>query len=69
MTTANTALLTEIETFLSDGRMAETTFGRKAVNDGKLVERLRGGASVTLSTAETIRAFIAAAGREPARAA
>ena len=38
--------------------MAESTFGRQAVNDGKLCARLRNGKDVTLDTAERIRSFI-----------
>jgi hypothetical protein len=38
--------------------MAESTFGRLAVNDGKLCARLRGGKDVTLETAGKIRTFI-----------
>ena len=52
-------LLSEIEAFLRSAGMAESTFGRKAVNDGKLLSRLRSGASVTLEKAAQIRRFIA----------
>lgn len=38
--------------------MADTTFGLKAVNDGKLVFRLRAGKSITLSTLERIEQFM-----------
>ncbi len=38
--------------------MAESTFGRRAVNDGKFVTRLRHGGRVTTSTIERVRAFI-----------
>lgn len=38
--------------------MAESTFGRQSVNDGKLCSRLRSGKDVTLDTAEKIRSFI-----------
>jgi hypothetical protein len=38
--------------------MAETTFGRLAVNDGKFVGRLRSGANMTLSTVDRVRNFI-----------
>ena len=54
------SLLQEIEAFIKKAEMAESTFGGKVANDGKLVARLRGGGSVTLRTAEKIRAFIAA---------
>src|SRR6185437_4591664 len=38
--------------------MAESTFGRLAVNDGKLVSRLRFGGRVRDKTVERVRAFI-----------
>ena len=40
--------------------MAETTFGRRAVNDGKLVHRLREGKRITIDTLDRIQAYIAA---------
>lgn len=51
-------LLHEIETFIGSARMAASTFGRKAVNDGKLVGRLRSGSTVTLEKASRIRSFM-----------
>ena len=59
-------LLAEIEAFLSQRRMAETTFGRLAVNDGKFVGRLRGGANMTLATVEKVRRYLASQAREVA---
>src|SRR6202049_3949566 len=53
------ALLRDITEFCRHARMAESTFGRLAVNDGKLVNRLRLGGRVTTETAERVRAFIA----------
>ena len=53
-------LLSEIEAYLRLAGIAESTFGRKAVNDGKLLGRLRGGSSVTLEKAAQIRRFIRA---------
>ncbi|MEJ8575028.1 hypothetical protein [Microbaculum marinum] len=41
--------------------MAESTFGRLAVNDGKLVARLRDGKSVTLHTLERLQQFMRSA--------
>ncbi|HZM35097.1 MAG TPA: hypothetical protein VFC18_11455 [Burkholderiales bacterium] len=38
--------------------MAESTFGRRAVNDGKFVSRLRDGARVTPETLERVNQFI-----------
>src|SRR5690554_1276107 len=51
-------LLLEIESFCRLSGMAESTFGRLAVNDGKLCMRLRSGKDVTLETAKKIRSFI-----------
>src|ERR1700756_3331589 len=56
------ALLREIGEYCRRSRMAESTFGRLAVNDGKLVSRLRLGGRVTTTTVERVQAFIA---REP----
>lgn len=54
------ALLQEIDAFIAERSMAETTFGRRSVNDGKFVARLRAGGNITFSTAERVRAFIRA---------
>lgn len=52
-------LLIEIEAFLAHlGGMAETTFGRLAVNDGKFVRRLREGCNMTLGTIQRTRQFM-----------
>ena len=56
------ALLRDIAEYCRRAKMAESTFGRHAVNDGKLVSRLRLGGRVTTDTVERVRAFIA---REP----
>jgi hypothetical protein len=53
------ALLHDIAEFCRGARMAESTFGRLAVNDGKLVNRLRLGGRVTTDTVDRVRAFIA----------
>jgi len=52
------SLLLEIESFCRRSGMAESTFGRLAVNDGKLCMRLRSGKDVTLETANKIKSFI-----------
>jgi hypothetical protein len=52
------SLLREISDYCRRVGMAESTFGRLAVNDGKLVGRLRTGASVTIDTMERVRSFI-----------
>lgn len=54
------ALLSEIEAFIAEAEMAETTFGRRAVNDGKFVARLRERGNITFATAEKVRGFIRA---------
>ncbi|HEY8554078.1 MAG TPA: hypothetical protein VIL43_06030, partial [Burkholderiales bacterium] len=56
---SSTNLLHEIAAFCRDTGMAESTFGRRAVNDGKFVARLRFGGKVTTQTEARIRAFIA----------
>jgi hypothetical protein len=53
------SLLRDIETFCRQAGMAESTFGREAVNDGKLCSRLRSGRNITLDTAARIRRYIA----------
>lgn len=53
-------LLSEIDAFLSEAKIAETTFGRRAVNDGKFVGKLRTGAGITVATVDRVRAYIAA---------
>jgi SAM-dependent methyltransferase len=55
---SNDKLLAEIATFCQRVGMAESTFGRRVVNDGKLVARLRFGGRVTTHTAERVRAYI-----------
>ena len=55
-------LLTAIIEFCKEYKMAESTFGRKAVNDGKFVSRLRTGARVTPETFEKVKKFINSSG-------
>ena len=52
------SLLKEISDYCRDVGMAESTFGRLAVNDGKLVSRLRFGGKVTTDTVQRVRDFI-----------
>src|SRR5215469_3444494 len=56
------ALLRDIAEYCRGAGIAESTFGRLAVNDGKRVGRLRLGGRVTTDTVERVRAFIT---REP----
>ena len=53
-------LLSDIESFLAKqgSGMSETTFGRLAVNDGKLIGRLRKKCNMTVATLERVRAFM-----------
>ena len=52
------SLLHEISGYCRRVGMAESTFGRLAVNDGKLVSRLRFGGRVTVETVERVRDFM-----------
>jgi phosphopantothenoylcysteine decarboxylase/phosphopantothenate--cysteine ligase len=52
-------LLAEIEAFLAAGGVTATKFGLAAVNDGHLVANLRRGSSITLKTADRVRAYMA----------
>ena len=51
-------LLDAISDFCRQNQMAESTFGRRAVNDGKFVSRLRDGARITPETLARVRAFM-----------
>ena len=46
----NEAILQEISDFCRQVGLAESTFGRRAVNDGKLASRLRNGGRITTDT-------------------
>jgi hypothetical protein len=51
-------LLHEISEYCRHSGLAESTFGRRAVNDGKLTARLRNGGRITTETLDRIRAFM-----------
>ncbi len=51
-------LLQEISDFCRKTGLAESTFGRRAVNDGKLAARLRNGGRITTHTLDRVRAFM-----------
>lgn len=55
-------LLEQIEAACRRMQMAQTTFGRLAVNDGKLVARLQQGGRVTVQTVERVHQFIESLG-------
>ena len=62
-------LLCEIEAAAVAMGITPKTLARKAVNDGKLVSRLRNGGSVRLETAEKVRDFISSGQSSPKEAA
>jgi hypothetical protein len=51
-------LLQEISDYCRQTGLAESTFGRRAVNDGKLTNRLRNGGRITTDTLDRIRSFM-----------
>jgi SAM-dependent methyltransferase len=51
-------LLQKISDYCRQTGLAESTFGRRAVNDGKLTNRLRNGGRITTDTLDRIRAFM-----------
>jgi hypothetical protein len=53
-------LLQEIADYCRHTGLAESTFGRRAVNDGKLTARLRNGGRITTDTLDRIRGFMTA---------
>src|ERR1041385_1481586 len=62
----NDAILQEISDFCRQVGLAESTFGRRAVNDGKLASRLRNGGRITTDTLDRIRGFMASNRDKPA---
>src|SRR3974390_3197922 len=56
----NDQILNQISEFCRQADMAESTLGRRAVNDGKLVHGLREGKRIPIDTLERIQAYIAA---------
>jgi len=52
------SLLDSIADFCRRNGIAESTFGRRAVNDGKFVARLRDGARITPETLERVTTFL-----------
>jgi hypothetical protein len=61
----NEQILREIGDYCRRQGLAESTFGRRAVNDGKLAARLRNGGRITTVTLDRIRAFMAETAAEP----
>src|SRR5438046_8556074 len=57
---ASGTLLGSISDYCRRTGLAESTFGRRAVNDGKLTARLRNGGRITTDTLDRIHGFMAA---------
>lgn len=51
-------LLAEVTAFLEAKQMADSTFGKRALNDGKFVPRLRSGCNMTVRTVARVRQYI-----------
>lgn len=58
------SLIDDIEAFCRQHSIAESTFGRMVVNDGKFVGRLRSGKGVTTKTVQRVRTYLENAGAE-----
>jgi hypothetical protein len=58
------SLLDAISSFCRRERIAESTFGRHAVNDGKFVSRLRDGARITPETLQRVHSYMSQRGTE-----
>jgi hypothetical protein len=58
MNEAQSRLLAEVEAFMRQHRLSDSTFGRRAVGDWKFVRRLRDGANMTLTTMDRAAAFM-----------
>ena len=52
------SLIAEIEAYCRQAGVAESTFGRRVVNDGKFVGRLRDGKGVTTATVAKVRNYL-----------
>src|SRR5271163_2920897 len=61
----NEQILSEIRDFCRKTRTAESTFGRRVVNDGKLVSRLRDGARITTETLDKVRSYLSVSRSTP----
>lgn len=55
----NQSIIDSVEAYCKAFGIAETTFGKRAVNDGKLLARLRDGKSISIDTYNRIQAAIA----------
>jgi hypothetical protein len=62
-------ILKEIGDYCREAGLAESTFGRLAVNDGKLISRLREGGRITTDTLDRLRTYMSEHRKAPAAAA
>lgn len=53
------ALTKQIDDFVARHGMTDTALGVAAINDGKIVHRIRGGSNVTVRTIERLQDFMA----------
>ena len=51
-------LIRQIDAFIAHHGMTDTAFGLAAVNDGKIVPRIRSGKNITLRTVQRLVAFM-----------
>ncbi|MBT3550037.1 MAG: hypothetical protein HOO19_21380 [Rhodospirillaceae bacterium] len=58
MVNEQASLIAEIEAYCRQAGVAESTFGRRVVNDGKFVGRLRDGKGVTTATVAKVRGYL-----------
>ncbi|OLP56647.1 hypothetical protein BJF92_11185 [Rhizobium rhizosphaerae] len=60
------SIIDSIEAHCHARGIAETTFGKRAVNDGKLLARLRAGKSISIDTYNRIQEVLQSDTREAA---
>lgn len=65
----NETIIARINEYCSAHGISPSTFGKKAVNDGKFVDRLKSGRTITLTTLAKVDRFIASSSAQPDRAA
>ena len=68
MSESELKLIVDIEAFLKESGMSKSAFGVAVCGDGRLVDSMRRGRSVTLRTYDRITAFMAATRRFAAAA-
>jgi hypothetical protein len=62
---SNQDILKDVDGFLEKTGMAESTLGRKALNDGKAITRLRAGKRMWPETIDKLREFMTAESQRP----